>query len=245
MFINSSDLKNNTYVVTGEDYHYIKNVLRLKEKDPLELRDGQNRQFFSSISKIEAAKIILTINKANTLKVELPVQLSLAQALPKSDKIEWIIQKCVELGAKDIIPIQAERSLIKINPAKEKIKLERWNKIAKNAAQQSGRGIIPLVNKSLNWPQLVETLPKYDLVLIPWELEEKQTLKSFFNKHPISNINHYKILIIIGPEGGFSAGEITLAKKAGAQTISLGPRILRTETAGMSILAMLNYIFSD
>jgi 16S rRNA (uracil1498-N3)-methyltransferase len=244
LFINADDIKDDTYRVTDEDLHYLKNVLRAKPGDGVELRDGSNKIYLSVVDDISEKTMSLKIQGTKALDSELPIQITLAQALPKSDKMELIIQKCVELGAHDIIPVRTEHCVVKITDDKEKNRIERWQKISKAAALQSGRALVPAISKVRSWPELLSTFTDYRLVLLPWELEDQNSLKKILFENPINPGNPGNFLVIIGPEGGFAHEEIAAAKKAGAITITLGKRILRTETAGMAILSMLNYIFN-
>ncbi len=241
LFIDAAEIKNGTCTVTGEGSHYLKNVLRATTGDTVELRDGTNRVHTTTVENISEKNITLKVIGTHSIDTELPIKVTLAQGLPKADKMELIIQKCVELGAHEIIPLETSRSIVKITKDKEKAKVERWNKISRSAAQQSGRGIVPAVSGVQKWSELLGTFKNYDLVLLPWEMEEHISLKNIFEE---KNGIYQRILIIIGPEGGFSAQETEDAVRSGARTITLGKRILRTETAGIATLAMLNYIYA-
>ncbi|MBU0672256.1 MAG: 16S rRNA (uracil(1498)-N(3))-methyltransferase [Candidatus Margulisbacteria bacterium] len=223
--------------ITGTDVHQIRDVLRLKPGDELELLDGSGKIYFSKITEMKKDKITCEILEHRTSNVERRTQVAIAQCLPKAKKMDLIIQKCTELGAHKIIPTLSERSIAKGE------KLERWKKIAKEASEQSGRTTIPEIAPLTNFAEVLKQKKDYDLALIPWELEQEQTLKSVLTtalRTPSTTI-----LILIGPEGGFSQKEIDLAKEAGFTPISLGKRILRTETAGLAIMAMINYQYDQ
>ncbi|MFH1683799.1 MAG: 16S rRNA (uracil(1498)-N(3))-methyltransferase [Candidatus Margulisiibacteriota bacterium] len=233
-------------IITGSDAHQIKDVLRLKAGDKLELLDGTGKSFLSKITKIKSNEILCEVLEQSTPNSELRTQVTLAQCLPKAKKMDLIIQKCTELGVHKIIPTLSERSIAKGE------KLERWKKIAKEAAEQSGRSTIPEVSPLAKFEDVLKLKNNYDLCLIPWELEKETTLKKVLtndqtNKlstHPTNKLSNYptnKLIVLIGPEGGFSQKEIALAKKAGFTSISLGQRILRTETAGLAMMAMITY----
>lgn len=220
-------------IVTGSDAHQIKDVLRLKVGDKLELLDGTGKVYISKIVEIKQDKIICKILEHRSQNTEHKVQVTIAQCLPKAKKMDLIIQKCTELGVHKITPTLSERSIAKGE------KLDRWKKIAKEAAEQSGRSTIPEIFTLTKFEDVLKLKKDYDLALIPWELEKEKTLKQILTTALPSPCT--TILILIGPEGGFSQKEIGLAKNAGFTSISLGQRILRTETAGMAIMAMLTY----
>ena len=219
--------------ITGSDVHHIRDVLRLKAGDPLELLDGTGKIYGAKISKVEKDKIICEILDSRTPDSEPGTRVTLAQALPKARKMDFIVEKCVELGVYRIVPMATERSVAK------SAKIDRWEKIAKAAALQSGRSIIPEITGLMTFNEVLKLRGKYDQALIPWELEKVRSLKKHFTDNRISGSPD--ILIAIGPEGGFSQKEIELAKKAGFASISLGKRILRTETAGMAVLSAIMY----
>ncbi len=199
----------------------------MKTEDQLELLDGSGKVYTAKIKRLQKEKILCEVISSRIEETEPKVQITIAQSLPKFQKMDLIIQKCTELGAHKIIPMLTERSIGK-SP-----KLNRWQRIAKEAAEQSGRGLIPAITPLQKFTDILKIAKEYDLALIPWELEKKQTLKE------IKLSESQKILILNGPEGGFSQNEIKQAQAAGVLPISLGKRILRTETAGMAILAIL------
>ncbi len=217
--------------ITGSDVHHIKDVLRMKVGDELELLDGTGTIYSARISEIKKEQIACEILSSRTAEPELKVKITLAQCLPKAKKMDLIIQKCTELGAHRIIPTLSERSI----PKGEKP--ARWKKIARESAEQCGRSNIPEISHLATFEDVLKLKQEHDLAVIPWELEKQKTLKSVL-KGPLRG---NRILILIGPEGGFSRKEIELAKAAGFVSVSLGPRILRTETVGMAVLSMINY----
>jgi len=229
-------------IILGQDAHQIKDVLRMKIGDELELLDGTDKIYRAKISEIKKDQIICSIIGHSTFDIGHSLHVTIAQCLPKNKKMDLIIQKCTELGAAKIIPTLSERSIAKGE------KLKRWQKIAKESSEQSGRSTIPEIANLLKFEEVLKLKNNYDLTLIPWELEKEKTLKSILIAHtsPLTPSPQHpapKILIIIGPEGGFSQEEVAKAKEAGFIPITLGQRILRTETAGMSILSMINYHF--
>ena len=238
---NLSEL-NKSVTIEGEDVNHIKNVLRLTVGDSITVSDGSSRDYecvIASISDVVTADIV-DIHDCNA---ELPVKLRLFQGVPKADKFELIIQKAVELGAAEIIPVMMERTVVKLDDKKQDKKLERYRKIAEAAAKQSRRGIIPEVSSYISFKNAVKTLTEADdkvkrMILVPYESAEGMD----YARNIIASAGEYdEIDIFIGPEGGFADSEIELAKQSGASIISLGNRILRTETAGLAILSILGF----
>ncbi len=220
-------------VISGSDVHHIKDVLRMKVGEQLELLDGTGTVYSAKISEIKKDKIHCEILSSRSEATEPNLKVTLVQCLPKAKKMDLIVQKCTELGVHKIIPVLSERSIFKAE------KQERWKKIAKEASKQSGRSSIPEIVPLTNFEDVLKIKEQFDLALIPWELERENTLKKILTTH---RPNH--LLILIGPEGGFSRSEIELAKSAGFIPVSLGPTILRTETAGMAMLSMVKYQYS-
>lgn len=221
--------------ITGEDFKHIK-ALRLNPKDKIIVCDGNQKDYFCEIKNIDHESAILFINNIQNSQTEPPKKIILFQAIPKSDKFELIIQKSIELGVNKIIPVITDFCDIKKNPSENKFL--RWKKIAKSAAEQSGRGIIPEISNTINFSQAVLTAKNFDLNIIAHEkanIPIKKILSQDLNQKN-------SIGIFIGPEGGFSNQEIILAEKNNLQPISLGKRILRTETASLFILSIITFL---
>lgn len=233
-FVTKEQVKEHIEIV-GEDAKHIKTVLRKKEGEELIVCDGEGVDYVCSISCFEENKIIADIIDKQLCQAEPPVKIILFQGLPKADKMELIIQKCVELGIDTIVPVETERSIVKLNK-KEYKKIERWQKIAEAAAKQSGRGKIPQIGNVLTFEQALQYSKKLDKSIIPYEKEQKRNLKEFIKKFQGKSIG-----VFIGAEGGFSEQEIKKAIEHNVQPITLGKRILRTETAGMITVAILIY----
>ena len=170
---------------------------------------------------------------------ELPINITLYQGLPKADKLEFIIEKSTELGVSKIVPVEMRFSIAKVK--NEEKKIVRWNKIAESAAKQSKRNVIPLIEQTIKFNEMIKELEQYDLILVAYENESKQTLKNVLAKVQKDKIKN--VALIIGPEGGVDSKEIDLLIQSGAECISLGKRILRTETAPLALLSMLVYEF--
>lgn len=222
------------FYISGADYNHIKNVLRLKEGDDI-LVSYENCSHLCSLENFSGDFVSAVIIKENYKSTELPVKLHLFQGLPKADKLELIIQKCTELGISEITPVEMSRCIVKLDEKKKKSKTERWQSIAESAAKQSKRNLIPKINSPLSLKEVAKSQGDFDLFLVPYENEEgmKGTVKI------LSKIKSgMSVGILIGPEGGFDEEEIQMLKEAGCLTLSLGKRILRTETAAITATAM-------
>ena len=205
----------------------------MKTGDLLELFDGTGKVYTAKILNIEKGKINCKVFSSKESENELKVKVTLVQALPKGGKMDFIIEKCTELGARSIIPMLTERTIGKSN------KIERWKKISKEAAEQSGRAYIPDIQPLTKFEEVLKLRKQFSLALIPWELETEKTLKQVLTDPRIPGSPD--ILFLVGPEGGFSQNEIEQAKEAGFISVSLGKRILRTETAAMAVLSAIMY----
>lgn len=225
----------NQIIITGEDAKHIKTVLRMKEGEKLTICDGEGMDYICRIASIEKDRIFTDILEKQYCESEPSVKITLFQGLPKVDKMEFIIQKCIEIGVECIVPVATEHSVVKLEK-KEQKKLERWQKIAEAAAKQSGRGKIVKIGKLLSFQEALQECQKLDNAIIPYEKEQKRTLKEF-----IAEVKGKKIGVFIGPEGGFSPKEIAQAIEYHVEPVTLGKRILRTETAGMVTTAILIY----
>lgn len=240
-FVPKDQISDKTITIIGSDVNHIKNVLRMTLENEIEVIDSNGNSYLSSIKEIKSNIIRANILKPLTNNPELLTKITLAQCLPKAKKMDFIVQKATELGVSHIIPVISERSVPKIEDKTDK-KLSHWQKIAKEAAEQSGRTIILEILALTKFEDLIKTAKNYKLALIPWEGEQCLTLKQIpFPDHQITG--YPNILIIIGPEGGFSREEIDIAKNSGIIPITLGKRILRTETTGIFLLAQLLYVF--
>ncbi len=226
--------------VTGSDVNHIRNVLRMKPGEQMRISDQQGRDVLCEISQADGEKITLKILKSCE-GTEPPVKITLFQALPKGDKMELVIQKAVELGVSEIIPVAMRNCVVKLDKKRAENKCIRWQAIAESAAKQSKRSIIPRVGPVHTFEEAAEYVRTMDVRLLPYEQERgmAHTRKVLGNLEKGASIG-----IFIGPEGGFASGEIEMVKDD-MEIISLGNRILRTETAGMAVLAMLVYEMED
>lgn len=240
-FVPAWQISDERVVLEGSDVNHVRNVLRKQIGDRLDICDGQGNDYFCRIEQFTEAAVVLSIEERRASVSELPVRLHLYQGLPKKDKMELIIQKAIELGAASVVPVAMSRSIMKVEEGKKEArKLERWNLIAEGAAKQSGRGYVPEVRPVMSFSDAVQEAAAKGMLLLPYEnakgmLATKEALAQAKKEQEIS--------IFIGPEGGFSPQEIEIATKAGASIVSLGSRILRTETAGMTMLSVLMMLF--
>ena len=225
-------------IITGDDAKHIAKVLRMKAGEKLVACDCQGRDYDCVISEVCDKQVELTVEKVYPSETEPSVKVTLYQAMPKSDKMELIIQKAVELGVYEIIPVETKRCVVKLDDKKAKSKIARWQGIAEAAAKQSKRGIVPQVSDVVSFAQAIKRASEMDLKLIPYELAEgmDKSRELLAQAAPGQDI-----AIFIGPEGGFEEREIEAALELGIRPITLGKRILRTETAGLAILAWLVY----
>ncbi len=237
-FAEPSWIRENKIFMQGSDVNHIRNVLRMKPGEDVRVNDGRGKTYLCCISSYEEQTAVLDILKELDSDTELPSRIILFQGLPKGDKMEWIVQKAVELGVYAIVPFAAKRSVVKLDEKKAEKKQARWQLIAKGAAEQSGRGIIPEVSTVRTFTEALRMAGELDVVLIPYELEEgmKETVRILEEIAPGQSVG-----IFIGPEGGFEEEEVERAKAAGAHAVTLGKRILRTETAGLTALSILMY----
>ena len=215
-----------------------KNVLRMKPGDEIFISSGENTEYTCYIEDMQEEEILAHIMYAQEAGYELSSKLYLFQGLPKSDKMEFIIQKAVELGVCEVIPVASRRAVVKLDKKKEEKKIARWQAISESAAKQSKRMYVPRISEVKTFPEAVEYAKKLDVVLLPYELAKGMAR----TKEIVENIQRgQSVGIFIGPEGGFEEAEVEAAKEIGAVSVTLGRRILRTETAGMTILSILMY----
>lgn len=234
------NVNDKSVTIVGPDVNHIKNVLRMKEGEELDVCTGQDGKVYRcGIAAFEEGQIKCELRFVKEDDVELPVKIYLFQGLPKGDKMELIIQKAVELGVYRIIPVTTKRCVVRLDEAKAAAKVKRWQGIAEAAAKQSRRGVIPEVSPVMSFSQALDLASDKDVRLIPYEfaegMEETRELIGGIKKGQ-------SVAIFIGPEGGFEPQEIQAAVDKGIRPVTLGRRILRTETAGMTVLAWIGYV---
>lgn len=224
--------------IEGSDVNHMKNVLRMKAGEELMVSDGNSWQYRCAVKEYLPGKAVLKILEKGLVDTELPSKIYLFQGLPKQDKMELIVQKAVELGVCQVVPVETRRCVVKLDPKKADRKVQRWQQIAESAAKQAGRGYIPKVEHVMTWKEALAFAKKLDICLIPYELAEGM-------EHTRSEIEGIlpgqSVGVFIGPEGGFEKEEVEYAVKEGARPVTLGKRILRTETAGLAVLSVLMY----
>ncbi|WP_027308572.1 16S rRNA (uracil(1498)-N(3))-methyltransferase [Caloramator sp. ALD01] len=240
-FVKTDNIINDKINITNDDVQHITKVLRLKIGDSIQICDGNENEYICDIVEINKKSVICQIKEKFKNRNESNINIVLFQGLPKAQKMELIIQKGVEIGVKEFYPIITERVVVKTDGKDISNKLERWNRIAYEAAKQSNRGIIPTVNNLISFEEALDILKMFDLIVVPYEKEKSTSFKELFNE----SRDYKNIAVIIGPEGGFSEEEINIFIKNGFKPITLGPRILRTETAGLVASTILLYELSD
>ena len=238
-FVDRSQVREGKIIIENSDFNHMKNVLRIRQGEKLRVSDGGNTAYTCELEEYKDHIAVCTILGKEEAYSELPSKIYLFQGLPKGDKLEWIIQKCVELGAVRIVPMRTRRAVVKLDAKKEQARQKRWMGISKSAAKQSGRGMVPKIGPVLDFSQAVREAAELDVCLIPYELAEdmEHTREICSAIRPGQSVG-----ILIGPEGGFEEAEVAEAIEAGAKPITLGQRILRTETAGMALISVLAYL---
>lgn len=238
-FIETSQIAEDQIRILGKDVNHMKNVLRMKPGEEIRVTDSEtSRSYRCEVAELYGETVVCHILAEEEEGSELPVRIYLFQGLPKADKMELIIQKAVELGVYQIIPTACRRCVVKLDPKKEKTKLARWQQIAEAAAKQSKRSLIPEIMPVISLREAFARSQKMQVRLIPYERAEgmEKTREILKGIRPGD-----EVAVFIGPEGGFEEAEIEEAMKAQIKPVTLGKRILRTETAGMTVLAFLLY----
>lgn len=258
-FVNKSavDLNNGAVTIMGEDVKHIGSVLRAAPGDALELSDGAGTDYDVVVEQISKDSILTKITGSRPNSTEPPIDVTLFQGIPKADKMDFIIQKCIEIGVKRIIPVMTARTVVRFANKKDAdSKVTRWSRIALEAAKQCDRGIVPEIGDPISFEAAVKQAADFDLKLLPYEEESRgslhRQLKDFSAGHATLPGNDEagacrksKVAVFIGPEGGFSPTEAEKAVQGGFASVTLGPRILRTETAGLAAAAIIMYELGD
>lgn len=243
-FVPPEQLEGNLARLTGEDAHHLAKVMRAEPGEEIIVSNGLNREVLARVSAIDKGLVEAQVVQELPMDREAGVEVWIAQSLPKGDKLETVIQKCTELGADRFIPFLSKRTVVQYDDKKEAKRLERWGKIAKEAAEQAHRSRVPAVDGPIGWKQLLELVKGTDLALFCYELESGLALRDLLAGlliGPSPEGGRPRILVMVGPEGGFTEQEAQEAEAAGCKSISLGKRILRTETAAMAALACIMY----
>lgn len=241
-FVSPGQIEDGQVTIDGEDFKHITRVLRLRDDEAIEVCDGRGTDHIVMVETVGKDSLTGRILESRPSRGETDgLRVTLFQGVPKGQKMESVIQKCVEAGAASIVPFTSVRTVVKLGDKEEK-KTRRWQRVAYEAAKQSKRGVVPHVAEATTLSAVADTLDNYDLVLIAYEGEEKNSLKSVISS---LEFDPERIAVIVGPEGGFAPDEVAMIEEAGGYSVSLGRRILRTETAGVVLLAQLNFFYED
>jgi RNA methyltransferase, rsmE family len=240
-FVSEEQIKGENAYIEGSDVNHIVNVLRMKPEEELLISVKGDWDYLCKIVDIETDRVNLKVLESMEQR-ELPVNITLLQGIPKSDKLEMIIQKAVELGVNEIIPVKTKRVVVKIDEKKADAKVSRWNAVAESAAKQSKRSIIPKVSEPMSIDNALEIVKDFGVKLIPYEnadgIDKTRKILDGMDKTK-------DIVVFIGPEGGFEEAEVERIKNSGFEVITLGKRILRTETAGLALLSNIMIRLED
>jgi len=239
-FVSPEQIKKPRIILTGPDVTHITCVLRSHPGDTLVVSDGCVRGYRIRLDKVNRQEVEGIIEEEFILESESPVHVTLVQSLPKSDKMDLIIQKCTELGVKEFIPLLTKRAIPRLAEDKIEKRVARWQKIALEAAKQCQRAQVPKVKGPLSLEEFLPAMPVASIGIMPWEEEKEINLKQVLKKTLEKNI-----FLFIGPEGGFEQEEVELARNYHVVTVSLGKRILRTETAALATVTMVLYETGD
>ncbi len=241
-FVTSNEIKNDKIQIKGEDVNHIKNVLRAKIEDKIDIcNTDEMKDYKCEIEELTNEYINCKIISEKQNDSESNIEITIFQGLPKADKMELIIQKSVELGVNKIVPVDMKRCVVKLKDKYQIKKVERWQKISEVASKQCGRGIIPEIGQVIKIKEIVDKIKEYDTILLAYEKEENNYLKFEIDKLKKLEKDKKKIAIVIGPEGGLEEDEVKLLQENGAKVITLGKRILRTETVALNMISILMY----
>ncbi|MFH1798663.1 MAG: RsmE family RNA methyltransferase [Candidatus Omnitrophota bacterium] len=239
-YVPKENIRKNKILIAGAEAHHILDVMRMQDKDKVVVFDGTGNEYTGFIENINRPdkKLIVEIVSTRRPVGERQVEVTLAQAIPRKNKMEHIIEKATELGAGSIIPMITDRTIVRPGPASEKTKHSRWKKIALVASKQCGRAYIPMVEKICEFREIVSRMGQYDLTLFACLSDCSIPLRS-----ALTDFKAGKILVLIGPEGDFTPEEIRISDRDNCKFVSLGARVLKSDTAGLFVLSVINYNF--
>jgi len=242
LYCPSQNISDNKIIIDSKDQvHHAKNVLRLKDNEEVIIFDGEGNEYRSVLDKLSPKGMIFEVkDKKNFILNPSKIKITVACAIPKDSRMDEIIDKLTQLGAQRIIPLETERVIVKLDKHKKILRQERWKKIALNASLQSQRNTLPILEPIKNIKQLLSDSRSFDLKLIPTLTGEREPLKEILEESKPKNI-----LVMIGPEGDFTSGELDSAKKAGCIPVSLGDLVLRVETAAVAVVSFIRLYYED
>ncbi|MBO4412188.1 MAG: 16S rRNA (uracil(1498)-N(3))-methyltransferase [Lachnospiraceae bacterium] len=241
-FVTKEQVSDGRIRITGADLNHVKNALRMKAGEHVKISDGENRTYECVLSGYPEGAAEFEILSESGFTSELPMKITLFQGLPKGDKMEWITEKAVELGVSMIVPVAMHRSVVKLDAKKEEARIRRYQAIAGTAAKQAGRNVIPGVTPVVSVEAAARMAEGLDVLLVPYECAEDMAK----TRQVLENLpKEGRVGMVIGPEGGFELAEIERFKAAGGRVITLGKRILRTETAGLYLLSVLSFLYGE
>ncbi|ACX51758.1 protein of unknown function DUF558 [Ammonifex degensii KC4] len=240
VFVLPEELGETKVILPPEESHYLLSVLRLRAGDRVAVHDGEGRARAGIILRESRGRVEVELGEYLSLPPEPPVFVTLFQGIPKGEKMDLVVQKATELGVSRIVPLLTERVVVQWDGERARKRRERWQRLAREAVRQCGRSTVPRIKEVTSLPQALEELEPETVGIMPWEGERNLSLRScLHSRHP------RRVALFIGPEGGFSEREVALARERGVFTVTLGPRILRTETAGLAALALILYGWGD
>lgn len=240
-FVSPDQISGNKVLITGSEVKHLSKVLRLREGEKVTVLDGLGNSYLVELLTVNDQVVKALIKEKLNLASEAPLEVTLVQSILKGEKMDWVIQKATELGVSRIIPLESARTVVKLSSSKAEDRRKRWGKIAQEGVKQCGRALPPEIVAVQNWEETLSQFQEDDLILFPWEEEANQGLQEVLQKTtPVKRVSFF-----IGPEGGFSSQEAQKAKEAGAIPVSLGPRILRAETAALAVLSIILYQLGD
>jgi 16S rRNA (uracil1498-N3)-methyltransferase len=234
------DIQGDLALVTGDEFRHLFRVLRLRQGDTLEVFDGEGQEYSGILETLEEEKAQIRLGSPRLLAGEAPLQVWLVRGLPKGDKMELIIQKATELGVSGVIPLEMERSIVKLDAKRKLERRERWQKVALEATKQCHRSIVPEIRTPCSVQEFITTLPEDYILLVPWEEGGLPLQEVLSQEKPLE-----PVYILIGPEGGIEKKEVERIKQQNGRAVTLGNRILRTETAGFVTISLVMYQWGD
>lgn len=240
-FVDEGSINGQIVCITGDDVKHLSGVLRLRQGDRIQVCDGKSNEYICAITEIEKKQVLCHIEESFKSTSEPPIKITLYQGLPKAQKMDLIVQKCTEIGVCRIVPVNTSRSVVRIDGKDLGSKLERWKRIAEEAAKQSNRGCIPEIGGLMDFKEALQDAMRLDMAVMPYEQEKAVGLRRALTQKNIT----VTYGIFIGPEGGFEEYEVREAVSKGITPVTLGPRILRTETAGFVSAACILYEIGD